>query len=191
MHSGSLGLPLCAGVVTIIYIYEVIIHASMHEYLGLQLGGAANTSSTPPSTQGAIHSGLGPSAQPSAAGPLSPSASGAAGMRIIPAWTLQIPAQQPAPQIHHQPNQQQPALPAGSNNTKPPGQPLAQPADEIAALRARIAELEHGSAHSNQLLARAAIPHQALVADPTAVNHIHANLSSAKDEFKKLSLPAL
>lgn len=82
-------------------------------------------------------------------------------------------------------------LPAGPNAPHAQNPPPAQPADEIAALRARIAELECGSAHGNQLLARATVPHQALVADPTAVNRIRANLASAKDEPKKLTLPAL
>ncbi|KAG1770155.1 hypothetical protein EV702DRAFT_1140106 [Suillus placidus] len=163
----------------------------MHEHLGLQLSGAANTPPTPPSTQGAVHSGPGPSPQPSAAGPLSADAGGTAITRPNHARAPQIPAQQPAPQIRQQPNQQQSALPAGSNTPQPQGQPPAQPADEIAALRARIAELERGSAHGNQLPARATFPHQALIADPTAVNRIRANLSSAKDESKKLSLPAL
>ncbi|KAG2158742.1 uncharacterized protein EDB93DRAFT_1100370 [Suillus bovinus] len=80
---------------------------------------------------------------------------------------------------------------SGPNAPHAQNPPPAQPADEIAALRARIAELECGSAHGNQLLARATVPHQALVADPTAVNRIRANLASAKDEPKKLTLPAL
>ncbi|KAG1729975.1 uncharacterized protein EDB91DRAFT_1252851 [Suillus paluster] len=163
----------------------------MHEHLGLQLNGSSNVPPTPPSTQGACPSGPSSSTQPSAAGSSSVDAGGSVAPRPIHAWTSQTPAQQTASQVRQQPHQQQAALPAGSNTTQPQRHPPAQPADEIAALRARIAELESGSAHGNQLPARASIPHQALVADSTAVNCIRANLSSAKEESRKLTLPAL
>ncbi|KAG2151095.1 uncharacterized protein EDB93DRAFT_1103304 [Suillus bovinus] len=65
------------------------------------------------------------------------------------------------------------------------------PADEIAALRAQIAKLKHGKAHSVPLLARAPAPQQALVADPAAVKYIRANLAGTKEESKCLTLPAL
>jgi hypothetical protein len=70
-------------------------------------------------------------------------------------------------------------------------QPVQAPADEIAALRARIAELEGGNAHGNHPPARVPTPHQAMVADPTAVDRIRANLAGAKEEPKRPSLPAL
>ncbi|KAG2339793.1 hypothetical protein BDR05DRAFT_1003120 [Suillus weaverae] len=69
-------------------------------------------------------------------------------------------------------------------------QPLP-PADEITALRARVAELEQGGAHGNHPLARVPTPQQALVADPEAVNHIRANLAGTKDDLKRPMLPAL
>ncbi|KAG2158082.1 uncharacterized protein EDB93DRAFT_1246567 [Suillus bovinus] len=65
------------------------------------------------------------------------------------------------------------------------------PADEIVALRTRIAELECGEAHGVPLPARAPAPQQALVADPAAVEHIRANLAGTKEESKYLTLPAL
>jgi hypothetical protein len=160
----------------------------MHEHLDLQLSGSPLT---PPSTQSDVPSGTGSSAQPSAAGSSSTDVSGPMPTRPNPARAHQTPAQQPGPQIRQQLSQQQTTPPAGTSTPLHQMQLPAQPADEIAALRARIAELERGSAHGNQLPARATIPHQALVADPTAVNRIRANLSSAKDESKKLTLPIL
>ncbi|KAG1797489.1 uncharacterized protein HD556DRAFT_1441045 [Suillus plorans] len=64
-------------------------------------------------------------------------------------------------------------------------------ADKIAALRARIAELERGDAHGNHTLARAPPPIQALVADPAAIDQVRASLTNAKDESKRPTLPLL
>jgi hypothetical protein len=69
-------------------------------------------------------------------------------------------------------------------------QPVQAPADKIAVLRARIAELEGSNAHGNHPPARVPAPHQPMVAD-TAVDRIQANLAGAKEEPKRPSLPAL
>ncbi|KAG2127165.1 uncharacterized protein EDB93DRAFT_1109453 [Suillus bovinus] len=166
----------------------------MHEHLGLQLNGPSNAPPTPPSTQNTVPSGPSSSTQPPTAGSSSMDANNQGAPRATPSQPLQAAMQQPVPQSRQHPVQQQATtvtLPAGPNAPHAQNPPPAQPADEIAALRARIAELECGSAHGNQSPARATIPHQALVADPTAVNHIRTNLASAKDEPKKLTLPAL
>lgn len=166
----------------------------MHEHLGLQLNGPLNAPPTPPSTQNAVPSGPSSSTQQPTAGSSSTDANNQGAPRATPSQPLQAAMQQPVPHFRQQPVQQQAAtiaLPAGPNAPHAQNPPPAQPADEIATLRARIAELERGSAHGNQLPARATVPHQALVADPTAVNRIRANLASAKDEPKKLTLPAL
>lgn len=91
-----------------------------------------------------------------------------------------------APGMQHPPA----ARPAAIQPAAAQQQPLP-PADEIAALRARIAELEHGEAHGNQPPARAPMNQQALVADPEAVDRIRANLAGAKDDSKCPTLPAL
>lgn len=52
-------------------------------------------------------------------------------------------------------------------------------------------ELERGDAHGNHIPARAGPPHQALIADPAAIDRVRANLAIAKDEPKKPALPAL
>ncbi|KAG1765333.1 hypothetical protein EDD22DRAFT_1015281 [Suillus occidentalis] len=166
----------------------------MHKHLSLQLNGPSNALPTPPSTQNAVSSGTSPSTQPPTTGSSSTDANIQGTSRATPSQPLQAAMQRPVPQSRQQLVQQQAAtvaLPAGPTAPHAQNPPPAQPADEITALRARIAELEHISAHGNQLPARATVPHQALVADPTAVSHIRANLASAKDEPKKLALPVL
>jgi hypothetical protein len=110
-------------------------------------------------------------------------------------------AQQPAPQAARPlaaaaaPNLRAPIPAPPITNPIPQvaGNATAQPSSavEIAALRARIAELESGNAHGNHLPARAPVPHQALVADPTTVDRIRASLSNSKEESKRPTLPAL
>jgi len=166
----------------------------MHEHLSLQLNGPSNALPTPPSTQNAVSSETSSSTHPPTTGSSSTDANIQGASRATPSQPLQAAMQRPVPQSRQQPVQQQAAtvaLPAGPTAPHTQSPPPAQPADEIAALKARIAELERGSAHGNQLPARATVLHQALVVDPTAINHIRANLASSKDEPKKLTLPAL
>ncbi|KAG1735301.1 uncharacterized protein EDB91DRAFT_1250512 [Suillus paluster] len=176
----------------------------MHHHLGLQIGGAPNAPPTPPSTQGATASRSNSNTQPSATRPppsdvRNPSA---------PIPCLHSGPSQPSSLQTSQSTAAQPAnRPAAPISVPVPGQPVPPPApqpqeqsiiaaapalaDEIAALRARIAELEHGSAHGIHIPARAPAPQQALIADPAAVDCIRANLASSKEESKKLTLPAL
>ncbi|KAG2158997.1 uncharacterized protein EDB93DRAFT_1283420 [Suillus bovinus] len=172
----------------------------MHEHLGLQLAGSSNAPPTPPATQGSSQSGSGSSSLPSAAGPQSSSSSGLSAPRSSAQSRTRnshVPAQQQPSQTpqHPAPQQQDQQQVVQQQVAHPPpqvqGQPVVAPADEIAALKARITELEWGDAHGNHIPARAGPPQQALIADPAAIDHVHANLAIAKDEPKKLALPAL
>ncbi|KAG1746182.1 hypothetical protein EDB19DRAFT_1690932, partial [Suillus lakei] len=175
----------------------------MHEHLGLHLAGSSSAPPTPPATQSSNHSGLGPSSLSSSARPQSttsgpsaprPPIQGGAGISIAPAQ--QHPAQNPQQPAQQQQAQQQVAQQQAVQAPvrappQVPGQPAANLADKIAALRARITELEWGDAHGNHIPARAAPPHQALIADAAAIDRVRANLATAKDEPKKLALPVL
>lgn len=172
----------------------------MHEHLGLQLAGSSNAPPTPPATQGSSQSGSGSSSRPSAAGPQSSGSSGPSAPRSSAqsrTGNSHVPAQQQPSQTpqHPAPQQQNQQQVAQQQVAHPPpqvqGQPQVAPADEIAALKARITELERGDAHGNHIPARAGPPHQALIADPAAIDRVRANLAIAKDEPKKLALPAL
>ncbi|KAG1758758.1 hypothetical protein EDD22DRAFT_956571 [Suillus occidentalis] len=119
----------------------------MHKHLSLQLNGPSNALPTPPSTQNAVSSGMSSSTQPPTAESSStdPNIQGAS--RAVPSQPLQAAMQQPV--------QQQAvtvALPAGPTAPHTQNPPPAQPADEIAALKARIAELEHGIGHCNMCM---------------------------------------
>ncbi|KAG1779493.1 hypothetical protein EV702DRAFT_1195454 [Suillus placidus] len=145
-----------------------------------------STAPGPPSQAGSSHPSTLQSAQQQAPQQAHPSSARAA----------QPAAPNPAPPAAQPAAAPDPAPPASQPAAAPAtaAQPHAQipiPADEIAALRARIAELERGNAHGNHLLARAPAPQQALVADPADIDRIRANLAGAKDEPKQLILPAL
>ncbi|KAG1772014.1 hypothetical protein EV702DRAFT_1048787 [Suillus placidus] len=174
----------------------------MHHHLGIKLNKGPNAPFTHPSTQNATASGAGAITQPlSSTRPAPPSNRGPATPRPpAQADSSQLPAlqnaQQSAPQ-QAQPSSVQAAQPAAPNPAPPSTtQPAAAqpavaqphnipaPVNEIAALRAQIAELECGDAHGNHLLARAPAPQQALVANPADIDHIQANLAGAKDESK-------
>ncbi|KAG1723589.1 hypothetical protein EDD22DRAFT_853931 [Suillus occidentalis] len=181
----------------------------MYQHLGIKLnGGIPSPPITPPSTQNAAASGSGSNAHSSSSARSAPSSTRATTAPRPPAQTR--PAQPSASQSTHQSIPQQThtsaahvAQPTAPNSApliaqptavpSAPAQPQAIPAptDEIAALRARIAELERGSARSNQFPARAPVPQQALVVDPAEVDRICANLAGAKDKPKWLVLPAL
>ncbi|KAG2156873.1 uncharacterized protein EDB93DRAFT_1101289 [Suillus bovinus] len=90
-----------------------------------------------------------------------------------------------------QPTAPIPRQPAADPLLQAQGHPPAQPVDEIAALRARIAELERGNAHGTHTSARAPTPQQALISDPAAIDCIRAGLASTKEDSKRLTLPAL
>jgi hypothetical protein len=176
----------------------------MHHHLGLQLGSTVDAPPSPPSTQesSSIVSGQSvqtstPASRPSA--PVSRSAASAPQpTQVRPSQHL---TQHSAPQAARPlaaaaaPNLHAPTPAPPITNPAPQvaGNATAQPSSavEIAALRARIAELENGNAHGNHLPARAPVPHQALVADPTAVDRVRASLSNSKDESKRPTLPAL
>ncbi|KAG2128340.1 uncharacterized protein EDB93DRAFT_1256685 [Suillus bovinus] len=161
----------------------------MYQHLGIKLNeGAPNAPITPPSTQVASASGSNSIAQPSSSTtPSLPSSRAAAAPRPpAQAGPPQLPASQiaqhPAPQRAHPstvhatqpaapipaPQVAQPiaAPPAAAPPVAAPPAAAPAPADEIAALRARIAELEHGDAHGIHIPARAPAPQQALVANP-------------------------
>lgn len=173
----------------------------MHEHLGLYLPVSANSPPTPPATQSSGPSAGSSSSIPSSATHRTASSSGVESSRPSSQSGTVVP--QHAPQQHpaqtavpNAPIQQGIQRNAQQHAAQPPapatqGQPALAPADEIAALQARIAELERGNAHGNHTPARAAPPHQALVADPAAIDRVQANLAAAKDEPKKPSLPAL
>ncbi|KAG1760433.1 hypothetical protein EDD22DRAFT_901258 [Suillus occidentalis] len=166
----------------------------MHEHLGLQLAGSSIAPPTPPATQNSSQSGSGSSSLPSIAGPNSSGSSGPSAPRSsVQSRTgiSHVPAQQQPSQNTQQPAPQQQDQHQVAQQQQVQGQPAVTPADEIAALRARIMELERGDAHGNHIPARAGPPHQALIADAAAINRVRANLAIAKDEPKKLALPAL
>jgi len=182
----------------------------MHQHLGLQLNSSATNPPTPPSTQGEPVSGPTPNAQPpsSSTGPssLGPRPSASTVPRAQPAAPQQTPQQSatPAPQLTQPPAPQQTAhpaapaplpIPATAPNAAPqPAPAQAAPssaADEIAALRARIAELETGLAHGNQPPARAPSPQHPLIADPAAIDRVRASIASNKEESKRPNLPVL
>ncbi|KAG1758672.1 hypothetical protein EDD22DRAFT_909485 [Suillus occidentalis] len=166
----------------------------MHEHLGLQLAGSSIAPPTPPATQNSSQSGSGSSSLPSITGPNSSGLSGPSAPRSsVQSRTgiSHVPAQQQPsqntqqPALQHQDQQQvvqQQQVTHASTHPPPQvqGQPAVTPADEIAAIRARIMELEQSWP-----------PHQALIADATAIDHVRTNLAIAKDEPKKLALPAL
>ncbi|KAG1724731.1 hypothetical protein EDB19DRAFT_1834063 [Suillus lakei] len=176
----------------------------MHEHLGLVLSGSSGVPPTPPTNQNAASSGASQPAGPPAVRshpPAAASSSAAGPSTNNNTRGHQSSVQQPQPQVPqqqlrqqqaiHQPAQQQAAqgqLPAALQNQQPPA---ATPADEIAALRVRITELERGVAQGNQLPARATIPHQDLIADPAEVERVCASLASVKEESKKVTLPEL
>ncbi|KAG2128360.1 uncharacterized protein EDB93DRAFT_1268396 [Suillus bovinus] len=191
----------------------------MYQHLGIELNeGAPNAPITPPSTQVASASGSNSIAQPSSSTtPSLPSSRAAAAPRPpAQAGPPQLPASQiaqhpasqhahpsavhatqpaapiPAPQVA-QPIAAPPAAapPAAAPPVAAPPAAAPAPADKIAALRARIAELERGDAHGIHIPARAPAPQQALVANPADVDRIQANLAGTKDEPKRLVLPAL
>ncbi|KAG1886407.1 uncharacterized protein F5891DRAFT_1082481 [Suillus fuscotomentosus] len=190
----------------------------MHEHLGLELNNRTSIGlSTPQATQAASASGPGSSSRTTTSTGQSSTSTGNATApgSSAQARTSQQPAQHAnassaqssapqqnrapvvsssnsaapnsAPNVLHQPA----AQPAVIQPVVAQQQPLQAPADEIDALRARIAELERGEAHGNHLPARAPAPQQAMVADPTTVDRIQTNLNGAKEESKRPSLPAL
>lgn len=181
----------------------------MYQHLGIKLNeGIPSPPITPPSTQNAAASGSGSNAHSSSSARPAPSSTRATTAPRPPAQTG--PAQSSASQSTHQSIPQQThssaarvAQPTAPNSAPLVAQPTAvppapaqpqaipAPADEIAALRARIAELERGNARGNQFPARAPAPQQALVADPAEVDRICANLAGVEDEPKWLVLPAL
>ncbi|KAG2754248.1 hypothetical protein P692DRAFT_20870458 [Suillus brevipes Sb2] len=181
----------------------------MYQHLGIKLNeGIPSPPITPPSTQNAAASGSGSNAHSSSSARPAPSSTRATTAPRPPAQTG--PAQSSASQSTHQSIPQQThssaarvAQPTAPNSAPLVAQPTAvppapaqpqaipAPADEIAALRARIAELERRNARGNQFPARAPAPQQALVADPAEVDRICANLAGVKDEPKWLVLPAL
>ncbi|KAG2137885.1 uncharacterized protein EDB93DRAFT_1106507 [Suillus bovinus] len=179
----------------------------MYQHLGIELNeGAPNAPITPPSTQVASASGSNSIAQPSSSTtPSLPSSRAAAtprppaqaGPPQLPASQIaQHPASTACPSLRPPipaPHVAQPiaAPPAAAPPVAAPPAAAPAPADEIAALRARIAELERGDAHGIHIPARAPAPQQALVANPADVDRIRANLAGAKDEPKRLVLPAL
>ncbi|KAG2037295.1 hypothetical protein BDR03DRAFT_1010977 [Suillus americanus] len=183
----------------------------MYQHLGIEINkGIPSTPNTPPSTQNTTASGSGSNAHPSSSTRPAPSSTRAPTAPRPPTQTG--PSQPPAAQItqleQSVPQQAHPssahaaqpaapnlaplaAQPAAVSPTAAQPQAIPAPTDEIATLRAQIAELEHGNAHSNHLLARAPVPQQALVADPADIDRIWANLAGAKEEPKWLILPAL
>ncbi|KAG2121793.1 hypothetical protein BD769DRAFT_1389943 [Suillus cothurnatus] len=190
----------------------------MHDHLDLEINNrSSNGLFTPQATQTTSASGFGSSSRPTTSTWQSTTSTenATAPGSSAQARTSQQPAQQAnASSAQSSAPQQNRAPVVSSSNSAAPNsapngphhpaaqptviqpvvaqqQPLQAPADEIAALRARIAELERGEAHGNHLPARAPVPHQAMVADPTTVDRIRANLSSAKEESKRPSLPAL
>ncbi|KAG2114321.1 uncharacterized protein F5147DRAFT_650099 [Suillus discolor] len=146
----------------------------MHEHLGLHLPGSSNALPTPPATQSSGPSAGSSSSILSSARHQTTSSSGVGSSRPSTQSGTVVP--QPAPQQHpaqttmpNAPNQQGIQWNAQQQAVQLPapaaqGQPALAPADEIAVLQARIAELEWGNAHGNHTPARAAPPHQALVA---------------------------
>ncbi|KAG0700377.1 hypothetical protein DFH29DRAFT_932261 [Suillus ampliporus] len=181
----------------------------MYQHLGIELNdGTTSAPITPPSTQNATASGSGSNAHSSSSTRPAPSGTRAPAAPRPPAQSgpsqpsASQSTQQPIPQQAHsssaraaQPAAPNPAPLAAQPAAVPPApaqpQAIPAPADEIAALRARIAELERGNAHGNHFPARAPVPQQALVADPTEIDRIRTNLAGAKDEPKWLILPAL
>lgn len=117
--------------------------------------------------------------------------------RVPASYSAQNCGKQQQPQPHG--TQQQPQQQATAQNQFAPAHPAQQSqarpamssADELAALRARIIEFERGNTHGNPPLARVIPPQQGLVADPAEVECIHTKLAGAKDDSKKLTLPAL
>ncbi|KAG2051501.1 hypothetical protein BDR06DRAFT_1061219, partial [Suillus hirtellus] len=102
------------------------------------------------------------------------------------------------PATAHQGNpatQQQahPTVQTSSNNAPPTPGNAAQPqvANELAVLRARIAELERLEAQGNPNLARAPAPQQALVGDPATIECVCATIAAPKEDSKWPTLPAL
>lgn len=173
----------------------------MHEHLGLEISSQPpNGLATPPATQAAAASGSNSSSRPPASTRQFTAATQNSSTPAGPSRTQapQQHAQQSAPAsnsaaLNAAPDASRvpPAHPAIVQPVVAQQQPVQAPADEIAALRARIAELEGGNAHGNHPPARVPTPHQAMVADPTAVDRIRANLAGAKEEPKRPSLPAL
>jgi hypothetical protein len=171
----------------------------MHDHLNLELNNrTSNGLFTPQATQTASASGFGSSSHPttctrqsttSTKNATAPGSSAQARTSQQPAQHANaLSAQSSAPQQNCAPvvSSSNSAVPISAPNVlhQPAAQPtiiqpvvvqqqpLQAPADKIAALRARIAELEHGEAHSNHLPARAPAPHQAMIADCTTVDHI-------------------
>ena len=190
--------------------FTIIFLLTMHQHLGLQFNPSNSVPPTPPSTQGAPVPGPTPGAQPTslATGPNNPGTRPATSAvpQTQPAAPQQ-PSQQSAPTAPHS---SQPAIPQQTSQSAtpvPPAPPAAAPnmapqpaaaqaappsaADEIAALRARIAELETGAAHGNHPPARAPSPQHPLVADPAAIDRVRASLASTKEESKRPNLPVL
>ncbi|KAG1893433.1 uncharacterized protein F5891DRAFT_985868 [Suillus fuscotomentosus] len=102
------------------------------------------------------------------------------------------------PATAHQGNpatQQQahPTAQTSSNNAPPAPGNAAQPqvANELAALRARIAELERLEAQGNPNPARAPAPQQALIGDPATIERVRATIAAPKEDSKWPTLPAL
>ncbi|KAG2046971.1 hypothetical protein BDR06DRAFT_1014276 [Suillus hirtellus] len=102
------------------------------------------------------------------------------------------------PAMAHQGNpatQQQahPIVQTSSNSTPsaPGNAAQLQVVNELAVLRARIAELECLEAHGNPNLARAPAPQQALVGDPATIKCVCATIAAPKEDFKRPTLPVL
>ncbi|KAG2148709.1 uncharacterized protein EDB93DRAFT_1250144 [Suillus bovinus] len=122
---------------------------------------------------------------------LPPSASAAGSSTLFNSGEPQAPSSQSAQHRGHQQQQQHNAQQQPQQHLAAPNQSVpAPPAHQPQAL-ARIIKLKQGNTHSNQPLARVVPPQQGMVVDPAEVECIHANLTGAKDDSKKWTLPAL
>ncbi|KAG1759123.1 hypothetical protein EDD22DRAFT_956209 [Suillus occidentalis] len=131
----------------------------MYQHLGIALdNGSSNSRIAPPSTQNAYASGSGSNIRASSSAPGSsqtPASQSTQQPALHQSQPPSAPAAQPTAPNPTPPANQQAAAP---NSAPPATQHQAQtpaPADEIAALRAQITELERGNAHSKNLPARA------------------------------------